>query len=119
MRILFLNYEYPPIGGGGANANAYLFRELALHPEIKIDCVTSALGKQDVVEQVADNIRLYRLAVGKKQLHYWTQREVLTWLLRATRKAKVLMHEQQYDLCHAFFGFPSGMVAWLQRTKLP
>lgn len=119
MRILFLNYEYPPIGGGGANATAYLFRELENRPDIWVDCVTSAVGSQDSIEPLADNILLHRLAVGKKQLHYWTQREVLAWLLRATRKVKVLMREHQYDLCHAFFGFPSGMVAWQHRKKLP
>jgi glycosyltransferase involved in cell wall biosynthesis len=119
MRILFLNYEYPPIGGGGANATAYLFRELENRQDVQIDCVTSAVGSQDSLETLADNIRLHRLAVGKGQLHYWTQREVLTWLLRATRKVNTLMREQQYDVCHAFFGFPSGLVAWRLRKKLP
>lgn len=119
MRILFLNYEYPPIGGGGANATAYLFRELAGVAGVRVDCVTSALGSQDCVEPVADNIRLYRLAVGKRQLHYWTQREVLAWLLRASSAVRALMREQRYDVCHAFFGFPAGLVAWRLRAQLP
>lgn len=119
MRILFLNYEFPPIGGGGANATSYLFREFARIPEVSIDCVTSAWRSGDCEEPFATNIRLFRLDVGKRELHYWTQREVLIWLLRGNQEVKRLMSQNKYDVCHAFFGFPSGMVSWLQRKKMP
>ncbi len=119
LRILFFNYEFPPIGGGGANANAYLFREFARMPELKIDAVTSAFGGKDEVVPFAPNITLHRLAVGKKKLHFWTQREILTYLWRAHGKAGELLEKGRYDLGHAFFGFPSGMLNWLRRSELP
>ncbi len=119
MKVLFLNYEYPPIGGGGANANAYLFREFARMPELRIDCVTSTMGTVDEVVAVADNITLHRLAIGKKQLHYWTQGEVLRWLWRARRQVASLQRDHSYDLCHAFFAFPSGAIAWAARGHCP
>lgn len=119
MKILFLNYEYPPIGGGGANASAYLFREFARMPELHIDCVTSTMAAADEVVPLADNITLYRLAVGKKQLHYWTQGEVLRWLWRARKEVAGLQRENSYDLCHAFFAFPSGAIAWGARDHFP
>ncbi len=40
MRVLMINYEYPPVGGGTANANHYFIRELAKHPEVAVDLVT-------------------------------------------------------------------------------
>ncbi|MHB8709356.1 MAG: glycosyltransferase, partial [Desulfuromonadales bacterium] len=113
------NYEFPPIGGGGANANGYLFREFAGNPELRIDCVTSTMAARDERIPLADNITLHRLAVGKRQLHFWTQREVLHWLWRAEKKAGALLASGHYDLCHAFFGFPSGAVAWRFRQRLP
>lgn len=119
VKILFLNYEYPPIGGGGANANAYLFREFARMSELRIDCVTSTMAAQDEVVHLTDNIILYRLAVGKKQLHYWTQGEVLRWLWRSRRQVKRLLRENRYDVCHAFFAFPSGAIAWGARGYCP
>ena len=119
MRILFFNYEFPPLGGGGANANFYLFKELAKVPSLKIDCVTSAWGAEDQVYAFSENITLHRLAVGKKALHYWTQREVLSYLRRAHNKAAELMQASRYDGSHAFFGFPSGMLGWLRRSQLP
>ena len=119
MRILFLNYEFPPIGGGGANANAYLFQHYANNPNLVVDCVTSTLDKQDQVESFAENITLHRLAVGKRDLHFWTQREVLVWLWQARRKVRELVSQHDYDVCHAFFGFPSGLVAWWYRDQFP
>ncbi|PLX84056.1 MAG: glycosyltransferase family 4 protein, partial [Desulfuromonas sp.] len=119
MRVLFLNYEFPPIGGGGANANAYLFRAFAKSPKLQIDCVTSTMAARDEQVKLADNITLYRLVVGKEQLHYWTQREVLTWLWRADHFVAKLLKQRRYDLCHAFFGFPAGAVAWRRRDDFP
>jgi len=119
MRILFLNYEFPPIGGGGANANAYLFQHYANNPNLVVDCVTSTFDRQDQTEKFAENVRLYRLAVGKRDLHFWTQREVLVWLRQARRKVRELVSQHDYDVCHAFFGFPSGLVAWCYRDQFP
>ena len=42
MRIVMLNYEFPPIGGGAANANLCLLREYAKRPDIQVDMLTSA-----------------------------------------------------------------------------
>lgn len=119
MRILFFNYEFPPLGGGGANANAYLFREFAKDSRITVDCITSAWGGVDERVTLAPSITLHRLAVGKRARHFWTQREVLTYLTRAHVKAGELLKNHEYDLCHAFFGFPSGLPAWLRRKRLP
>lgn len=119
MRVLFCNYEFPPIGGGGANANAYLFREFAGREDLRVDFITSAAGARDETEEPAPNIRLHRLAVGKSRLHYWTQREVMTFAVRARRKADRLLAAHRYDLGHAFFGFPSGAVLWRQVPPIP
>ncbi len=119
MQVLFFNFEFPPIGGGGANANAYLFREFSRMPELQIDCITSSEGQRDETISFSDNITLHRLNINKKTLHFWTQREVLSWLRRAHGKAGELMAHREYDLSHSFFGFPSGMLSWLRRSHLP
>ena len=119
MRILLINYEFPPIGGGGANANYYILRELAGNKNFQVDVVTSSETASDVVIAFSDNIVLHRLNVGKKRLHYWTQREILTFLYRSNSYVKTLMKERSYDLCHAFFGFPSGYIAYRFRKEIP
>ena len=46
MRLLMLNNEYPPIGGGTATANYYVIREMARRG-INVDLVTSMPAGSD------------------------------------------------------------------------
>ena len=119
MRILMLNYEFPPIGGGGANANHYILKQFADDEDLSIDLVTSSKDGADRTDSFASNITLHRLNVRKKALHYWTQPEVLRWLWRARGYVKKSLDLSSYDVCHAIFGFPSGMIAYLIRKRLP
>ena len=43
MRILFCNYEYPPLGGGGGVLNAHLAEELAHRHDVTV-LTSRALG---------------------------------------------------------------------------
>lgn len=119
MRLLFINYEFPPLGGGGSNANLHLFHEFSNIPDLQIDCVTSAPGEEQEVVDFSSNIRLYRLPVGKRDIHYWRQSEILRFLWKARRTVVDLLAREPYDLCHAFFGFPSGLIPWINRSKIP
>ena len=40
MRVLMLNYEFPPLGGGAANANYYMLKEFAGVKDLQVDVVT-------------------------------------------------------------------------------
>ncbi len=118
LKILFLNYEFPPIGGGGANATKYLFKEFSAVNGLEIDLVTSA-WQDPGVEEFSPDIRVHKLDIHKKKLHYWTHREIIEYLIKAYRYTYSLVKDVQPDICHAFFGFPSGLVAYLLRDKLP
>ena len=43
MRVLMLNNEFPPLGGGTGTVNRAILQRLAAHPGLEIDLVTSAL----------------------------------------------------------------------------
>jgi glycosyltransferase involved in cell wall biosynthesis len=113
-----LNYEYPPLGGGGSNACKYLLKEFA-EKGLAVDLVTSSPSGVFETEKIEDTVRAYKLPVNKKSIHYWTQREIMTYSLKANRFIKKLMKENEYDLCHAFFGIPCGAIAYLFRNKIP
>jgi hypothetical protein len=69
-RILILNYEFPPLGGGAGNATYYLLKEFAKDPDLKIDLVTSSIDAFRV-EKFSDNITVHLLDIGKGgNLHY-------------------------------------------------
>lgn len=112
MRILMLNYEFPPLGGGAGNANRYILKELARYPDLWIDLVTASAGRYRR-EQFSVNTCIHYLDINKQErnLHYQTDRDLLIYTWRAYRYARKMIKANSYDLCHAFFGIPCGYLA--------
>ncbi|MBW8015242.1 MAG: glycosyltransferase family 4 protein [Planctomycetes bacterium] len=119
IRLLMLNYEFPPIGGGAANANLYLLKEFASNESLRIDLLTSSPTPGLTVEQFADNITVYKVGIRKKNLHFWKKSEVISWLFKAYFQHRKLLKNNDYHIAHAFFGFPTGFLPWLTAGKLP
>ncbi|MHC4146897.1 MAG: glycosyltransferase family 4 protein [Planctomycetota bacterium] len=114
-----LNYEFPPIGGGAANAHLCLLRQYAGNDDLRVDVLTSAPKPGIVTEKFADNITIYKVGIHKKHLHFWRKIEVIEWLVRAKSHYHRLLRENNYDLVHAFFGFPTGWLCYRAAGKLP
>lgn len=113
-----LNYEYPPLGGGAANATAYLLRELSARG-VAADLVTAAPGRQGRLFSPAPGIRVLRLPAPVVDLHYQTSRALLAYTLGAAARLPLLLASARYDLVHAFFALPCGALAYLVRDRLP
>jgi glycosyltransferase involved in cell wall biosynthesis len=113
-----LNYEYPPLGGGAANATYYILKEFSRAKDIEVDLVTSSAGSEFEIEKMGTNVRIHKLPVNKKKIHYWTQKEIITYSWKAYRYVKK-MDIRNYDLIHAFFGFPCGAIAYLFKEDVP
>lgn len=113
-----LNYEYPPLGGGGSYACKNILTEYA-KKNIDVDLVTSSSTNSSQIEKIGDSVNIYKLPINKKDIHYWTQREIITYSWKANKFIKSLMMEKNYDICHAFFGIPCGAIAYLFRKKIP
>jgi len=119
MNILMLNYEFPPIGGGAANAHFHILKEYTAVKNLKVDVLTSAPKPGLVSEQFDENIRIIKVGIHKKNLHYWTKLEVIEWLFKARRYYRQLLKKNSYDLVHAFFGFPTGWLCYKTADKIP
>ena len=106
-----LNYEFPPLGGGAANATHYLLKEFSKIKDLEIDLVTSSTDKFKI-EQFAPNIKIHFLDIGKNSnLHYQSNKDLLKYSWKAYKYSKRLIKEKFFDLCHAFFGIPCGYIA--------
>lgn len=119
MRVLALNYEYPPIGGGGGAAHRSLMREWAMIEGLEIDLIAPTPEPAPVIESLSDTARLRLFPFKKRHLHYWRRGEVLRYIQQAHREIRRALREGDYDLCHAFFGFPTGLLAWRLCRDIP
>ncbi|RPJ81138.1 MAG: glycosyltransferase family 4 protein [Acidobacteria bacterium] len=119
IRLLVLNCEFPPIGGGAATATWHLLKELSALP-VKTTLVTAAKGGRFTVKEFAPNCRIHYLPIRKSHLQYWSTRELVAYGVAAIGHMKRLMRDgNRFDVCHAFFTVPSGAAAMLYRKRMP
>ncbi len=119
MKVLMLNYEFPPIGGGGGQAHRSLLTPYAGRKDLTVDVLTSTAGNGLVVEPFAERITIHKVGIRKQDLHLWRRGEVIEWLVKAKPHYRRLLREGGYDLVHAFFGFPTGWLCYRTAARLP
>lgn len=115
MRILILNSEYPPVGGGAGNASAHIAVQLAKMGH-QITVVTSQFRGLPHQEQDG-RIVIHRVPSLRRRQDRSTPLEQMIFLLSASLRCMRLIPHFQPDAVLAFFGIPSGMVAWLIRKR--
>ncbi len=124
MKILIISHEYPPVGGGGANACMYLSREFARAGH-EVHIVTVWFEGTPEYEEITDYgavIQIIRLKAKRKKKEHCGFGEMLDFLMKADRCVKRLVRESikgdtQYDICQIFFGIPSGPVGYHMKKR--
>ncbi len=119
MNILMLNYEFPPIGGGAANAHFRILEQYAEKDHLKADVLTSAAKPGIVIEDLSENIKIHKVGIHKKHLHFWRKIEIIEWLVKARSYYRRLLRQNDYDLVHAISGFPTGWLCYRTAGRLP
>lgn len=119
MKILMLNYEFPPIGGGGGQAHLSLLTQYAGRSDLAVDVLTSAPRPGPATEAFASNVTIHKIGIHKKDLHSWRRGEVLEWLRKAKAPYRRMLQDKHYDVVHAFFGFPTGWLCYRTAGKRP
>jgi glycosyltransferase involved in cell wall biosynthesis len=119
MNILMLNYEFPPIGGGAANAHYHILKEYSVFEDLNVDVLTSAPEPGLVFEQFGKNINIIKIGIHKKNLHFWRKLEVIEWLFKSRSYYRQLLEKKSYDVVHTFFGFPTGWLCYKTADMAP
>ena len=111
LRLLLLNYEYPPIGGGAGNATANMARELAaLGHDVRV--VTAAFGGLPRRSQV-DGYELRRIPAVRRYADHCSTIEMGSLMASAVVALPVITRSWRPEACVAFFGIPCGPAAWV------
>ena len=110
MKLLVLNYEYPPLGGGAGAISKNIAEGLAaLGHNITVLTTYYKDTEEDCIE---NGVRVIRLKSRRKDIFQSNIREMLSWMICARRFLKKHLQEEKYNLCFANFALPCGEIAY-------
>ncbi len=110
VNLLLINYEFPPVGGGAANATWELARALVAlghRPTI----LTARWGARRAADLPA-GVALIEVAARRKRAEACTPIEMATFMVSAGWRIRAIMRREKIDGMLAFFSIPCGPVAW-------
>jgi glycosyltransferase involved in cell wall biosynthesis len=122
MRILILDNEFPPLGGGTGVINYHVMKELDRYAHVQVDLVTSSRSRDQYErERFGSRGRVFKVPVDNQDIHHSSNVELLRYTVRGFRQAYRLMRQQPYDVCWAYATVPAGGIALLLHllTGLP
>jgi len=114
MDILVLNYEFPPIGGGGGIVSYDMARAYAEmgHGVTVVTMQYKGLPNHEV----RDGFDIYRVKCMRKKEGVCYPWEQLSYIMAAKKFLKKHLEGRSYDVCHTHFIIPTGAVAlWLKQ----
>lgn len=116
MKILVISHEYPPLGGGGANACLNLAREYRKRGH-EVTILTAWYQGEAENEETTDGVKIYRVRARRKHLEHCGFAEMLDFVVKAIPFAGRLQKNERFDICQVFFGIPSGPIGYYLKKK--
>lgn len=108
MKILFVNYEYPPLGGGGGVMNAQIAQELAKRHDVTV-LTSQGLGLPRT--SVENEVKVERVPVFfRKGQATANLHSMLAFIPMAISAGKKLVLANSYDVINTHFVLPTGPV---------
>ena len=109
LRVLFCNYEYPPLGGGGSTASRYLANELALRGH-QVEVVTTWFRGLPREEKEA-GLHVRRLPALRSHPARCRPYQMASYSLLA---ASYLLFRggPKADVIVSYHSIPSGLAGW-------
>ena len=117
MNILVLNYEYPPLGSGAGAVCQQLCETYARRGH-DVDVVTmgySGLPRQAEIR----GVHVTRVPALRKRAHICETHEMLSYVLSALPRVVGRLGRRGYDILHAHFVVPTGLLAYLATRMRP
>ena len=108
MRILLLNYEFPPAGGGAGFATLNIGREL-VNLGVHVDVLTAVIDNEKDGD-VLHGMRVFRVPSWRKGIHDCGLVGAYSYTAFAALKRRRLYKKETYDLEHYFFSLPTGAI---------
>lgn len=117
QRILLLNYEFPPLGGGASPMSYDLARLLVEKNRYEIDVVTMGFQQLPHLSEPIAGLRIYRVPCLRQHKETCQPHEQITYLVSGYKKCQELLKENTYTVCHTHFMIPTGILAWVLKKQ--
>jgi glycosyltransferase involved in cell wall biosynthesis len=115
MKLLILNYEYPPLGGGAGAISKCIAEGFA---KLKHEVTVLSTWFTDLDEDSVQNgVRVIRLKSKRKFIYCSNPREMYSWIIYAKKFLNTHLKSETYDLIFANFSMPGGEVAYSMKIK--
>jgi glycosyltransferase involved in cell wall biosynthesis len=106
VKLLFCNYEYPPLGGGGGVVMAALARQLALRHEVT---VLTSRACELPADSIENGVRVVRVPVFfRKELAVANFPSMLAYLPTGFARGLELVRHGAFDVINTHFVVPTG-----------
>jgi glycosyltransferase involved in cell wall biosynthesis len=111
MRLLLINNEFPPIGGGGSTVTKYALRYLvkAGHDVVLITSRYKDLPHREVL----DGAQVIRIPAIRRYKDFAASWELVIFGISALFYTLWYISRRRVDFIQAYFAVPAGWVAWV------
>ncbi|MBA3553244.1 MAG: glycosyltransferase family 4 protein [Gemmatimonadales bacterium] len=114
MRVLLLDYEYPPFGGGAGAATQAFARGLAARG-VMVDVVTGGDREERTTELLWNGtaaeeglLTVYRVKTRRTAIHLVGLGGALSYLRAALPEVRRRLRDERYDVLHLFSPLPTA-----------
>ena len=111
MKILVLNYEYPPIGGGAGTFSRILAERLKERGH-RVEVVTMAYRELRGIRE-ENGVRVHRIRCVRRHVSSCMPDEQYTYLRKLEKYMQTHAELQKFDVCLCHFVVPTGVGARL------
>lgn len=115
VKILKLCYEFPPIGGGGAQVVAALSHELARQGH-HVELITMRFDKLPHIE-IQNGVIIHRVPSIRLSASVCTPAEMLSYLIASLPVMLRLVKRNHFDINHTHFIYPDGILAYFLKKS--
>jgi glycosyltransferase involved in cell wall biosynthesis len=110
MKILVLNYEFPPVGGGGGRASADLAKSLAGRGHDLRVITSHKLGLERELE--TDGYQVHRVFTGRRSSYRASFASMLAYVVGAFFPTLIACWSWKPAVMHVHFAVPTGALAY-------